>query len=163
MRNLENYYYEGQTQEVYGNNQGVYTEEEAEKLFMKVLKEKNLYDRFVEEFKSSDQVLIRELAKTYLINLTNIADFKTSSLWLQTTQSVEDAYSIVRFYDYSIVRRKAPVVKLKYIGKDTLTLGRGDTIGNYKGYEIVNMDAVKYLEQVSVLGQVNEENVIKFL
>jgi hypothetical protein len=163
VKSLENYYYEGQTQKVYGRNKGVYSEKEAEDLFVQALKDKGLYDKFLEDFKSSDQVLMRELAKTYLINLTNIADYKIDSLWLQTSDSLEDAFSIVRFYDYSIVRRKAPTVKLKYIGKDTLALGVGGIIGNYKGYDIINMEDTKYLEYGDVkefhLGKYKEKDV----
>ena len=163
MKKLENYYYEGQTQKIYGRNKGVYSEREAEELFVQALKDKGLYDIFLEDFKSSDQVLMRELAKTYLISLTSVADYKIESLWLQTTDSLEDAFSVVRFYDYSIVRRKAPKVRLKYIGKDTLTLGVGGVIGSYKGYDLVNMDSVKYLEYGDVkeflLGKYREVEV----
>jgi len=164
MRNSDTYIYERQLKNVYRDSfTGVYTEREAEALFVDTLKSKGLYDPFIESFKSSDQVLMRELAKTYLINLSVLADYKTSVLWLQTTRSLSDAYALVRFYDYSIVRRRSPVVKVKYIGDTTIHLTRGSKLGTWNGYDILCMEESLYLEYGDVkffkLGKMNSVTV----
>jgi hypothetical protein len=160
MKNLSNYIYEVQTMGTYRGYgiKGVYTETQAENLFKEALKEANLEDEFYELFDSSDQKLMRQLVKTYLINLTTIMDFKIDSQWLQTTQDISQAHNLVRFYDYSIKRLQAPQITLKYIGKDTVLLKRGDVLGTFEGYDIINMEATRYLEY----GDIKHFHVGKF-
>jgi len=147
MRKQDTFYYERLVNSTYGRvGEGVYTEEQAELLFARALENKGLTNTYHEQYKSSDQALMKELAKTFAINLTVMADYKVETLWLQVTRDIKEAYNLVRFYDYSIVRRKAPTVKLRYTGTDTKILNRGDSIGTYKGLDIISLDETRYLE-----------------
>ena len=160
MRKENTYLYEMDTLEVYkGDRKGVYTEKQAESLFLKSLKRNGLYNEFIENFDTSDQKLMRELAKTYLINLSNIADLKINSLWLQTTSDLIQASNLVKFYDYSIVRHKAPKVELRYIGSDTIMLNRGEVIGKFGDYDIINHQDKMYLEY----GDIKEFSLGKYV
>lgn len=142
MSNTENYdiYKKGY------RTRGVYTEKQAEDLFRKILDEKGLTDEFQQRFSTSDQSLVLELAKAFSVTMTHTIDSKRDSLWLETTDDLQQAYNIVRFYDYSIVRKKAPTINLRYKGSDTLILHRGDVIGKYNNLDVVCMQDLMYLE-----------------
>lgn len=143
----KSYYYEVQLANLHRRSEGaVYTEAEAEILFVKVLKEKGLYNPFSEGLSTSNQKLVRELVKTYAINMSNMTDSKIKSIWLKTTDNIKEAASLVRFYDYSINRLKSPILSLKYIGATTKIIKRGDVLGHLGALQLVSMEDTVYLE-----------------
>lgn len=144
-------------------SRGVYTEEQAENLFYKVLSEKGLMDTFDLSLSTSDQSLMLEAVKAFSVLLTHTIDDKRDSIWLQTANDLTQAYQAVRFFDYSIIRKKAPMIKIRYRGADTKILHRGDVIGSYKGYDLICMQDLMYLEygveRTFVLGKWTERDI----
>lgn len=128
------------------NLRGIWTEQQAEDLFNSVLANKGLKDKFSSLFSTSDQSLMKELTKAFSVVLTHILEDKRDSMWLSMVKDVQQAYDIVRFYDYSIYRHKAPRITIRYMGNTTKVLRLGDVIGTYKGYDIVCTDSILYME-----------------
>lgn len=127
-------------------SRGVYTEQQAEDLFLKVLSEKGLQDTFELSLSTSDQSLMLEAVKAFSVLMTHTIDYKRDSVWLQTANDLTQAYHAVRFYDYSIIRKKAPIVKVRYRGEKTIILHKGDTIGSVGNLDLICLDDLMYLE-----------------
>lgn len=144
-------------------SRGVYTESQAEALFQKILAEKGLADTFELSLTTSDQSLMLEAVKAFSVLLTHTIDDKRDSIWLQTANDLTQAYLAVRFFDYSIIRKKAPIVKVRYRGVDTVMLHKGDKIGSIGDLDLICMQDLMYLEygveRNFVLGKWSEVDV----
>ena len=137
------------TNEIYQRDfelRGIWTESQADTLFTDILKKKGAYDEFALSFDTSDQSLMKELTKSFSVVLTHLLENKRDSMWLHLVQTIEQAYDIVRFYDYSIARYKSPTLQVRYKGSETIVLHRGDIVGTYKDYDIICTEKIMYLE-----------------